>query len=123
MSVFTLNGEPLNVTSFTGFDLPDDIQPVTLLSDGPSTHNTVLQSSGSQMPTATVVGRTHDEEQIQLLRSYRNSHAEVEFVEPLDGAHDVVVLTMTVTRSSPATFLFEWTITVAEVRATGGSGS
>jgi hypothetical protein len=120
---FTLGGEAISVVTFTGFDLPDDIQVVPLLSDGTTTHNTVLQGSGSQMPRAVVTGRTTDEEEIQLLKMYRSTHDVVTFVEPLDGSHSVVVMTLTVSRAHPATFQFEWTMEIAEVTGQGGSGS
>lgn len=123
-SAFTIAGEPIGVTQFTGFDLTDDVQSVGILSDGVSTHNSVLQQSAELMPTASVSGRTTDEEEIQLLRSLRREKAEVTFVEPLDGAHTVVVASLSITRSNPATFLFEWSVTLIETRAPGsGSGS
>ena len=123
MSQFTLAGETLNVNSFSGFDLPDDITSVVVLSNGTSDHNTVLQAGSKQSPTASISGRTSDFEQVALLRLYRESHASVEFVEPDEGAHTVVVLTLEVHKVSPTLFLWEWSATLSEVGQSVGSGS
>jgi hypothetical protein len=119
MSSFTLAGEDLNVNAFSGFDRPDDVQLVAVLSTGTSTHDTVIQQGSVPSPIATLSGRTSDYLQIDLLKQYRNSHAEVTFVEPDEGAHAVVITSLSVQKVAPTLFLWEWTATMIETVAAG----
>jgi hypothetical protein len=123
VSAFTINGEDLSVYSWSGFDLPDDLQPVRILSTGSSDHDEVLQQGSTPMPRATLQGRTTDIEVIRLLRALRQSHVEVTFTEPDEGSHQVVVDTLSVSAATPATFIREWQMTLIEVSAGAGSGS
>lgn len=119
MSAFSIYGTDLSVYSFTGFDLPDDLQIVSILSTGTSTHDQVLQQGSMPMPTATLQGRTADPDVIALLRELRRTHLVVDLTEPDEGTHSVVVVNLTVSGATPATFLREWTMTVVEVVAQG----
>lgn len=124
MSQFTLAGEAINVNSFAGFDRPDDVQVVGLLATAISTHDSVLQQGSRPNPQATVGGRTSDYDQIALLKTYRDSHEVVSFVEPDEGEHQVVILTLSVNKVAPTLFLWEWSATMIEMELTGfGSGS
>lgn len=123
MSVFTLAGEDLDVNAFTGFDRPDDVQVVNLMSSGSSTNDSVVQQSSRPSPLATMSGRTSDFEQIQLLRFWRNSHNIAEFVEPDEGSHYVVLLTLEVQKVPNTLFLWDWTATLIEITSNAvGSG-
>ncbi len=121
---FQLGGEQLNVNAFSGFDRPDDHQLVGILSSTSSDHDTIIQSGAVQSPLATLSGRTSDYEQVVNLRYWRNSRIPVDFVEPDEGTHRVVVLTLEVHKVSPMLFLWEWSATLVEIEAqSAGSGS
>lgn len=122
-SEFTLNGESINVNAFSGFDRPDDAQMVAVLSSSTSDHDTLVQQGNNPSPLASMSGRTSDYEQVALLRELRNSHEQVIFTEPDEGAHIVVVLTLEVHKVAPTLFLWEWSATIIEMSTGVGSGS
>ena len=76
MSAFVLGSiDPLPVSSFSGFDLPDDVSVVSILGDGTSDFNAVLQSPGTGLPSAQLAGVTTDPAVIAALRALRLSEA------------------------------------------------
>jgi len=105
--------DPLVVTKFDGFDLPDDMVVVRLLSDGTTTHNAVLQSSGSSLPTATLAGITEDAAVIAALRAYRLSHAIVTWTDDQANTSSVVVATFSAAQDK-ISGLWDWTMTLHE---------
>ncbi len=119
---FTLAGEQINVNAFSGFDRPDDIQLVAVLSSNLSSHDTVVQQGSTPSPLASLSGRTSDFDQIEVLKMYRNSHAVVTFTEPDEGSHEVIILTLETHKVAPTLFLWEWSATMIEISA-AGSGS
>lgn len=87
--------DPLVVLTFEGFNLPDDIAVVPILSDGSSTHNAVLQSSGTGLPQANVIGVSFTLAEVASLRALRQAETPIGFVEP-EGTHTVVILSFRV---------------------------
>ena len=104
------------VTSYTGFDLPDDLQVVRLLSDGTTTHNAVAQGSGSSFPTAVIGGITDQSNTISGLRGYRASHELITFTDDQSESHTVLVSQLT-TSQNKISGLWDWTATLLEVAA------
>jgi len=105
--------DPLNVTSYDGFDLPSDATVVRLLSDGTTTHNAVVQSSGSSLPEARIVGITTTEADIIALRAYRLSHELVTFSATGESDRTVLVLEFSA-RQDKMDGVWDWSATLVE---------
>jgi len=116
MSTFSLDSVDLEVRSFSGFDLPDDVTTVGVLGDGTSAFNAVLQSPGTRLPEAEVVGFSLDPVVIALLQALRQSGAQVAFVTP-EGTYTVVVSRFKINRRAPATMLFNYSMSLIALTA------
>jgi len=109
--------DPLNVTGYDGFDLPSDATVVRLLSDGTTTHNAVVQSSGSSLPEARIVGITTTEADIIALRAYRLSHELVTFSSTGESDRTVLVLEFSA-RQDKMDGVWDWSATLVELDET-----
>lgn len=114
MSAFALDSiDPLwLVGPFTGFDLPDDITVVSILGDGSSDFNGVLQSPGTGLPQAHLTGIAFESADVAALKALRLSEAQVTFTEPL-GSHTVVVKSLST--SNDAGGPWPWSMTLVEL--------
>lgn len=114
MSAFSLGSiDPLDgVRRFTGFDLPSDISVVNILGDGTTDFNAVLQSPGTGLPVGQLTGRTDDASLVAALRALRQSEEQVTFTSEADGSYLVVMSDLRITREVPATFLWDYSITL-----------
>lgn len=118
MGAFALGAlDPLSVKDFSGFDLPDDLQVVDVLSDGTTTHNAVLQQGASGLPQATLSGRATAYSTIAQLRVYRATHEALTFTEPDAGAHTVVVQDFSSKRVARNLYQWDWSCTLLETEA------
>jgi len=114
VSRFTLDGRPLRVRDFSGFDHPQFATLVRILSDGTSTANEVLQSGSVPRRQATVAATLRDRADVEALRALNLSKARVPFVDVLGDILDVVVLDLQVTSSAAVPGHWEYTATLVE---------
>lgn len=82
--------DPLLVEDFDGFDYPQSATRTPLLSDGTSTRNELIQSSGLLLLTAHLTG-TLAAEDIATLRGYYATMDPVTFTDANGNARDVRV--------------------------------
>ena len=117
---FTLDGIELHPTSVEEFEYAQTAVVVTLLSDGTSVDNDVLQQGSQPSPQAQIKGILSDVYDIADLRALYLSKEAVTFNDPVLGARSVRVLDFSASRVWP--FLWTYAMTLIGV-AGGGSGS
>lgn len=92
MTLFALGViDPLLVVDFSGFDIPNYVQPVRILSDGSLGPHEVLQSSGVPARTAQITGML-DASDCAQLRAYDQTKESVTFYDGSMNPYTVRVL-------------------------------
>ena len=117
---FTLDGITLHPTDVEEFEYAQTTVVTTLLSDGTSVDNDVLQQGSQPSPQARLKGLLSDSYDIEELRALYLSKEAVTFNDPVLGTRTVRVLDFSAMRSTP--FLWKYDMTLIGV-AGGGSGS
>jgi hypothetical protein len=103
---------PINVQGFQGFDMPDPLQSMPLISDGTTeTGNEQLQESGFGFARAPIRGTMVDGTDVATLRGYQISREVVTFTEP-DGVttHTVIVTAVTASQIFGSTWNYGCTL-------------
>lgn len=109
----TIGSVTISVHRYSGWDYPQFGQVVSVLSDGTSVRNEVIQGGASPRRRAELSGALTSAGDIATLRGYNLSKEVVEFVHDSEtlNAH---VLDFSVARSRAHPWLYEYSISLIE---------